>query len=63
MPVGLHFDVFPQHVESHLLAGLYVILEGSISGGCVNAIWPIPLHVNNTMYLIGVMARATATIT
>lgn len=49
MPVGLHFDVFAQHVEPHLLAGLYIVFQSSIGWGCVNAIWPVPLHVHNTM--------------
>lgn len=44
MPVRLHFDVFAQHVEPHLLGGLDVILESSIGGCSVDAIRPVPLQ-------------------
>lgn len=50
MPVRLNFDVLAQHVESHLLAGLNVILQGCICGRCVNAIRPVSLHTSSLAF-------------
>ena len=44
MPVRLHFDVLTQHVEAHLLAGLYVVLQGRVCWCSIDAIWPEALH-------------------
>ena len=52
MPVRLHFDVFAQHVEAHLLAGLYVILQGCICRRCVDPIWPESLHIPTVLYSV-----------
>ncbi len=45
IPVGLHLDVLPEHVEAHLLADFDVVLQSCIRRRCVNTIRPETLNV------------------